>query len=79
MNGQNFTEKTATFEGEYFNLRAFLNSGVMYSSRKQISEKNGKAIARVTWICENPNEDIHDLINKEQVELWGVDIIGMSN
>ena len=51
----------------------------MYSSRKQISEKNGKAIARVTWICENPNEDIHDLINIEQVELWGVDIIGMSN
>lgn len=79
MNEQNFTEKTATFSGEYFNLRAFLNSGIIYSSRKKISEVKGKAIAKVTWICEDSETDIHDLIDIEQVELWGVDIIGMNN
>lgn len=73
-----FTEKTATFKGEYFNLRAFLNSGVMYSSKKEISEKGNKAIAKITWICENPDEDIYDLINIEQVELWGIEIVSMS-
>lgn len=74
----NFTEKTAIFKGEYFNLMAFLNSGVMYASRKEISEKGNKAIAKITWICENAYEDIHDFIDIEQVELWGVEIVSMS-
>ena len=77
MNGQNFTEKTATFKGEFFNLRGFLNSGVYYPSKKEFN-KSGN-IVKVTWICENKNEDIHDMINPEQVELWGIDIINMIN
>jgi hypothetical protein len=77
MNAQNFTEKSATFKGEFFNIRGFLNSGVHYASKKQFN-KSGN-IVKVTWICENPDEDIHDMINPEQLELWGIDIIGMVN
>lgn len=77
MKTQNFTEKSATFKGEFFNMRGFLNSGVHYVSKKQFN-KSGN-IVKVTWICENPDEDIHDLINPEQLELWEIDIINMIN
>ena len=75
---QNFTEKKAVFKGEYFNMRGFLNSGIHYASRKEISETNKNSIATITWICENPETDIHDLINPEQMELWGIELVSIS-
>lgn len=80
MTTQTFTEKTTTFKGEYFNMRGFLNSGVYYASKKAIqAAPENRTIAKVTWLCEDPETDIHDLINPEQMELWGIDIISMSN
>ena len=76
---QNFTEKKAVFKGEYFNMRGFLNSGIHYASRKEIIGAPGnRTIATITWICENPETDIHDLINPEQMELWGIELVSIS-
>ena len=79
MNEQNFTEKTATFKGEYFNMLNFLNSGIKYASKKTISGGLKNTTLKITWICENPDEDIQDLIDIEQVELWDIDIIEINN
>ena len=78
MTEQNFTEKTATFKGEWFNMRGFLNSGIHYASKKKIREHVKYSTAKVTWICEDPKTDIHDLINPEQMELWGIELVSIS-
>jgi hypothetical protein len=78
MNSQNFIEKSATFKGEYFNMRGFLNH-CHYASKKEIVASLGKnTIAKITWICET-DEDIHDLINIEEAERWNINIIRMCN
>lgn len=79
MEEQNFTEKTAVFKGEWFNMRGFLNSGIHYASKKKISEHIRYSIATITWICEDPKTDIHDLINIEQMELWGIKLLSINN
>ena len=78
MNEQNFTEKTATFKGEYFNMRGFLNHCHCASKKEIIPAPGNKTIAKLTWICEN-DEDIHDLINPEELEIWDIDIIEINN
>ena len=79
MKEQNFTEKSATFKGEYFNMRGFLNHCHYVSKKEIIAAPGNKTIAKLTWICENPDEDIHDLINPEELEIWNIDIINIIN
>ncbi len=69
------TEKKAIFKGEYNDLLMFQNSGIKYASTKKIINMN----LHVTWICENSDEDIHDLIDARQMELFNIGIFYINN
>lgn len=72
-----FTEKTATFKGAFKNLDMFKTCGIKYASIKKFN--NTMNMLKITWICENPDTDIHDLIDVIQMENWNIELISMNN
>ncbi len=71
-----YTEKSATFTGNYIDLDMLLTTGLSYVSKKKWSDHMRKLT--VIWICEKPDEDIHDLIDIIAVEELGCEVVNLN-
>ena len=66
--------KSAIFSGNFNDLDMFAYCGIDAPSIKKFF--NG--FLKITWICEEDN-DVHDLINGEEMEKWNVNLISIHN
>ena len=66
MKTQNFTEKSATFKGEFFNIRGFLNSGVHYASKKQFNKSPNGQFVRQSKEYSDRQYDKHSIRHSDR-------------
>ena len=67
------TTKTATFSGRKEQLISFLRLGIEYASYIEFINAE-KTKAKVSWICEEEDTDIHDLINITMMEQQDIEL-----
>jgi len=70
------TEKSMTFKGRMQDLDMILHSAVKYASYKVWNRT--RSAVKVVWICEDPDTDIHDMVDIQGVESFNCEVVAIN-